>query len=170
VRVAEQKIIGKDESHLKITVDSPALPRGIKGVGWRWAEYYPLPDRLDIAYKLRENKWQGKTNIEIELVSARIPVEVNDLPPPTATKSARAKKSNNPATQSFNFQDREYQCLLANTGQELKIWNADGQILTATKGQKKGTLVSPSGQTKEINVTEPHFFQLIKAAMVRIDS
>jgi single-stranded-DNA-specific exonuclease len=170
VRVAEQKIIGKDESHLKITVDSPALPKGIKGVGWRWAEYYPLPDRLDIAYKLRENKWQGKTNIEIELVSARLPVQVTDLSLPNQTKSPRAKKSSELDTRSFSFQEREYQCLLANTGQELKIWNADGQVLTAMKGQKKGTLASPSGQVKEINVTEPHFFQLIKAAMIKIDS
>jgi single-stranded-DNA-specific exonuclease len=171
VRVAEQKIIGKDESHLKVIVDSPALPSGIKGVGWRWAEYYPLPDRLDIAYKLRENKWQGKTNIEIELVSARIPVEVNDLLPPKVTKLPTAKKSSTikPATQSFSFQEREYQCLLADTGKELKIWNADGQVLTAMKGQKTGTLTSPSGQLQEINVTEPHFFQLIKAAMAKVD-
>jgi single-stranded-DNA-specific exonuclease len=172
IRVAEQRIIGKDKSHLKIVVDSPALPTGIKGVGWRWAEYYPLPDRLDIAYKLRENKWQGKTNVEIELVSVRIPVETKNLLSSIQTKSPKmtVPQSIKPATQSFSFQDREYQCLLANTGQELKIWNADGQILTAMKGQKTGILVSPSGQLREINVTEPHFFQLIKAAMARVDS
>jgi single-stranded-DNA-specific exonuclease len=164
VRIAEQRIIGKDESHLKITIDSPDFPRSIKGVGWRWAEYYPLPDRVDIAYKLRENKWNGQSNIEIELVSAR-------LPKVPAAQSLQVKPSveNNAVTaHRFDFQEREYHCEMATDGLALKIWNASGHTLTAIKGQKQAILAVSAQEVKEVSVTEPYFFQLIKAAMQEV--
>jgi single-stranded-DNA-specific exonuclease len=163
VRIAEQRIIGKDESHLKITIDSPDLPRGIKGVGWRWAEYYPLPDRLDIAYKLRENKWKGQSNIEIELVSARA-VNTSESRSP----KVQSELSNTVVPCSFSFQEREYQCELAPDGQALKIWNNSGHTLTAIKGQKTATLATPTQGLKEVSVKEPYFFQLIKTAMANV--
>jgi single-stranded-DNA-specific exonuclease len=163
VRIAEQRIIGKDESHLKITIDSPDFPRGIKGVGWRWAEYYPLPDRLDIAYKLRENKWKGQSNIEIELVSARA-VNTSESRSP----KVQSELSNTVVPCSFSFQEREYQCELAPDGQALKIWNNSGHTLTAIKGQKTATLVTPTQGLKEVSVKEPYFFQLIKTAMANV--
>jgi single-stranded-DNA-specific exonuclease len=163
VRIAEQRIIGKDESHLKITIDSPDFPRGIKGVGWRWAEYYPLPDRLDIAYKLRENKWKGQSNIEIELVSARA-VNTSESRSP----KVQSELSNTVVPCSFSFQEREYQCELAPDGQSLKIWNNSGHTLTAIKGRKTATLATPTQGLKEVSVKEPYFFQLIKTAMANV--
>ena len=44
-----------------------------KAIAWRWKEYCPLPPRLDIAYKLKENHWQGNTSIELEIVGVRSP-------------------------------------------------------------------------------------------------
>jgi single-stranded-DNA-specific exonuclease len=148
VRVAEQRTIGKDSSHLKLTVATSDFPQGIKGVAWRWADYYPLPDRLDIAYKLRENKWQGRSTIEIELVSARLPEQ---------------------APGGFRYENRDYSCELVAGGQELAIVNEAGAILIVQKGQKVAKLVAVDGREKAIDVTEPFFFQLVKAAQRSLD-
>jgi single-stranded-DNA-specific exonuclease len=142
VRIAEQRAIGKDASHLKLTVSSDDLPQGIKGVGWRWAEYLPLPDRLDIAYKLRENKWNGRVNIEIELISARLPGVM----------------------QLFSYENRAYSCQVSIDGLQLSICNEAGATLTIEKGQKTGQLAAADGSQKSINVTEPFFFELVKTA------
>jgi single-stranded-DNA-specific exonuclease len=146
VQIIEQRAIGKDESHLKLTIASRDLPQGIKAVGWRWAEYLPLPDRLDIAYKLRENRWNGRVSIEIELVSARLP---------------RMKAV---AAGSFQYQNRDYNCQLSTDGLQLSIVNEAGAVLSVEKGQKVGNLVSIDGACKRIDVTEPFFFALVKNA------
>ena len=75
VRVVEQKVIGKTNAHLKLTVTQTAKgaidPVVMKAIAWRWGEYYPLPRELDIAYKLRLNEWKGQRNVELELVGVR---------------------------------------------------------------------------------------------------
>jgi single-stranded-DNA-specific exonuclease len=43
----------------------------IKAIAWRWGEYCPIPDRVDIAYKLRANQWQDTTSVELEIVGIR---------------------------------------------------------------------------------------------------
>ncbi|MDI9637803.1 single-stranded-DNA-specific exonuclease RecJ [Oscillatoria amoena NRMC-F 0135] len=73
VRILEQKVVGKN--HLKVTFaqDRREQLKILNAIAWRWGQYYPLPTRLDIAYRLRENTWNGNTNVELELVGARIP-------------------------------------------------------------------------------------------------
>ena len=71
VRVLDQKIVGK--SHIKLTLIQDKPPFSIKAIAWRWSEFFPLPQRVDIAYKLRENTWNGNTSIELELLSVRLP-------------------------------------------------------------------------------------------------
>ena len=83
VAVVEQKVIGKTGAHLKLTVAHPS-PTGeqrvMKAIAWRWGTYYPLPRALDIAYKIRLNEWQGRRNVELELVGVRpaLPVSAED--------------------------------------------------------------------------------------------
>lgn len=76
VNVVEQRIIGKDRKHLKLTLahTDPATGQvtSIKAVAWRWAEYHPLPHQLDIAYKIRLNEWQGRQSVELELVGVKL--------------------------------------------------------------------------------------------------
>lgn len=73
VRVLEQKTVGRQRDHLKLVVtqgnDTPTL----KAIAWRWGEYCPLPDYLDIAYRLRLNEWQGKRSVELEIIGVRPP-------------------------------------------------------------------------------------------------
>jgi single-stranded-DNA-specific exonuclease len=131
-----------------------------------------LPDRLDVAYKLRENTWRGNTTIEMELVSTRLPAPATD----TAAEGTDVPLTNLSKAQithsvtDFSFKNRSYQCSLSAAGQMLEIVNADGQTLTVTKGQKIGWLEMADRSKKQVNVTEPYFYQLIKAAMQNLSS
>ncbi|WP_370588130.1 single-stranded-DNA-specific exonuclease RecJ [Trichocoleus sp. FACHB-591] len=168
VRVVEQRLIGKDQAHLKVTlsqdvsqVDTPlaaiAQPR-IQALAWRWGEYYPLPNRVDIAYKLRVNEWQGNQTVELELVGVRLPSSENALRSPATVATQQAK---------FDYSDRQYTCGLyeQQKGKELRITNSEGQQLVIQKGQKLGWLLKPGAEAKPVDVSQPFFYQLIKTAL-----
>jgi single-stranded-DNA-specific exonuclease len=143
VRVIDQKIIGK--GHLKFTVTTPDFPKGIKAIAWRFGDYYPLPQNLDIAYKLKENKWRDSHTIELEIVSVRLPL--------------RAKNCN------FNYQERDYTCSVSTNGDRLSISNDRGRTILLNKGQKIAQSIDVSGSIETIDITQAHYFQLIKTAM-----
>ena len=74
VKVLDQRIVG--QSHLKVTLSQDIQTQEGGGtvftaIAWRWAEYFPLPQRIDVAYRLRENTWNGKTALELELMGVR---------------------------------------------------------------------------------------------------
>ncbi|MBC6480093.1 MAG: single-stranded-DNA-specific exonuclease RecJ [Hormoscilla sp. GM7CHS1pb] len=77
VRVFKQKIVGK--SHLKLTLGQETgsgtkmETRIREAIAWRWGEYFPLPAQVDIAYKLRENNYNGNRSVELELIGVRLP-------------------------------------------------------------------------------------------------
>jgi single-stranded-DNA-specific exonuclease len=84
VRILEQKLLGKGHIKLKLTQDLapnlflnpsdaifPTKEIEFTAIAWRWREFFPLPPKLDLAYKLRLNTWQGQSNLELELVGAR---------------------------------------------------------------------------------------------------
>jgi single-stranded DNA-specific DHH superfamily exonuclease len=72
VQVVEQQTIGRDQSHLKLTLTQGNQPlKSIKAIAWRWGDYYPLPRMIDIAYRLRLNEWNGTKSVEMELVGVR---------------------------------------------------------------------------------------------------
>ena len=41
----------------------------VRAIGWDFQKYLPLPSEVDIAYKLKENLWDGKVTIELNLES-----------------------------------------------------------------------------------------------------
>ncbi|HEY9607408.1 MAG TPA: single-stranded-DNA-specific exonuclease RecJ [Allocoleopsis sp.] len=153
VRVLEQKSVGK--GHLKLTLAQDN--QTVKAVAWRWGEYSPLPVQVDIAYKLRENTWNGNTSIELELVGIRLPAS-------PLTSTAMPKKA------EFYFNERRYLCSLVETRQgasvlnELRIKNPEGKVLAVQKGQRIGLLGVNREEAKEVDVTQPRYYQLIKAA------
>lgn len=109
---------------------------------------FPLPKRVDIAYKLKENNWNGETNIEIEIIGIRLPLlETNSKPV------------------MFEYQGKKYWCNFSSINNELKIKNEQGKVLAVTKGQRKGLLGTNRETAKEVDITQPHYYQLIKAAM-----
>jgi len=70
VRVISQQTRGKDKvKHLSLELDTGNGK--IKAIAWRWGEYCPVPNYIDIAYKLRANQWQDTTSVELEVVGIR---------------------------------------------------------------------------------------------------
>ncbi|GBO56877.1 single-stranded-DNA-specific exonuclease RecJ [Pseudanabaena sp. lw0831] len=70
VRVLSQQTRGRDKvKHLSLELDTGNGK--IKAIAWRWGEYCPVPDYVDIAYKLRANQWQDTTSVELEIVGIR---------------------------------------------------------------------------------------------------
>lgn len=144
VQICEQRVIGK--GHLKVTVQDDSLMHGQKfqAIAWRWGDYYPLPDRLDIAYRLRLNEWNGEISLELELVGARSPGNV---------------------ITSFTYNDRAYTCNMYRSGKELRIHNGDGRVLIVYQGQKTGRLSKGLQIPLEVDVSKPPYFHIIKAAL-----
>ncbi|PZO43385.1 MAG: hypothetical protein DCF19_05425 [Pseudanabaena frigida] len=71
VRVLSQQTRGKDKvKHLSLSLDNGNGEK-LKAIAWRWGEYCPVPDYIDIAYKLRANQWQDTTSVELEVVGIR---------------------------------------------------------------------------------------------------
>jgi single-stranded-DNA-specific exonuclease len=170
VKVVEQKIVGK--GHLKLTLNQdnqPATsgrtslsdsklqaPASVKitAVAWRWGEYFPLPQRVDVAYKLRENTWNGNTSVELELVGIRLPASPLSL-------SNKAE---------FYHNERRYTCSLVESLNELRIRNPEGKVLAIQKGQRIGLLGVRREEAKQVDVTQPPYYQLIKAATRALDA
>ena len=163
VRVVEQKAIGKMQSHLKLTLQEVNSPTQIKALAWRWGEYCPLPECLDIAYKLKENHWQGNTNIELELVGVRLP----QAQPGKITALNKRIKHNNVQKAVFTYSGRIYVC--SKTSRELRIRNDRGRVLAVSQGDRTGLLGKSRDEAKQVNVTKAPYFQLIKAALRAIE-
>lgn len=154
VRVLEQQGIGKD--HAKFSLAQDGSGKILKAIAWRWREYLPLPYRIDIAYKLRENTWNGKTAIELELVGVRLP---NLSPTVHAQKATK-----------FQHQEQTYDCSLWDTLSELRIQDAQGRVLIVQKGQRQGLWGLHREQSVTVDVTQPPYYQLVKAAVKALET
>ncbi len=214
VTIAEQSKVGKDGLKLRLQQDTLAGMRDLKAIAWGWAEYCPLPSPLDVAFKLRENEWNGKVSVELELLGVRItdktrsinldrqldcadrveetstPLDTSPPPiltPPSAPPAPSPAQSTTPPIQtsppaapaspkrlkhtSFRHESRTYNCGLyaGDRGRELRIRNDRGQVLSVVKGSKTGLLGTSRDDAKEVVVSQPHFFSLIKAAMAALE-
>ncbi|MGK7871977.1 MAG: single-stranded-DNA-specific exonuclease RecJ [Xenococcaceae cyanobacterium] len=149
VRVLKQEVVGKNKNHLKLTLAQDDGGCGkIKAIAWRWGEYFPLPTRLDVAYKLKENDWNGKISIELEVVGVRL-----------STSASATKKA------AFEYNGRAYTCSLWESLNELRIRNDRGKVLAVSRGQRTGLLGTSRENAQEVDVTQPPYYQLIKAAL-----
>ncbi|MGD1918382.1 MAG: DHH family phosphoesterase, partial [Pleurocapsa sp.] len=164
VRVVEQRAIGKTKEHLKLSLQEANSDIQIKALAWRWGEYCPLPEYLDLAYKLQENHWQGNTSIELELVGVRLPKTPlnNNIEP-----ISKPLKNSNVQKAVFTYNSRIYYC--SKGIRELRIRNDKGNILAVNQGNRTGLLGKSRDEAKEVNVTKEPYFQLIKAALKAIE-
>ncbi|KAM3097205.1 single-stranded-DNA-specific exonuclease RecJ [Phormidesmis sp. 146-35] len=157
VRISDQKLIGK--GHLKMMVSQEDLDaevlmpsQKLTAIAWRWGEYYPLPKYLDIAYRVRTNEWNDEVSVQLEVVGVRLP----------SAKSAV----------EFSYSQRHYTCTLLERGdtKELRIRNFKGEILSIQKGQRIGTLGKTQQAAKQVDVSQPQYYHLIKAALQALES
>ena len=68
VRVLSQKLTRSGE-HLQLTMVHEGIT--LKAIAWRWHQFFPLPPVIDVAFQLKENEWQGKKSIQLEVVGVR---------------------------------------------------------------------------------------------------
>jgi single-stranded-DNA-specific exonuclease len=215
VTIAEQSKVGKDGLKLQLQQETLSGMRDLKAIAWGWAEYCPLPSPLDVAFKLRENEWNGKVSVELELLGVRltdqtqsmtfdrtddadradraetIPTPITPSTPPIPTPPTTDLDPDPDPSQSipppqtppvptppkrlkhtsFRHESRTYNCGLyaGDQGRELRIRNDRGQVLSVVKGSKTGLLGTSRDDAKEVVVSQPHFFGLIKAAMAALE-
>ncbi len=70
VKIKQQRITS-DGKHIQLVVADETGEK--KAIAWRWHPYFPLPPVVDIAYKIKEDEWQGDNSIQLELVGVRLP-------------------------------------------------------------------------------------------------
>ena len=156
VQVVEQQIIGK--GHIKLTVSTDGITK-IKVIAWRWRDYYPLPPRIDIAYKLRENTWNGNTAIELELVGVRVAI-------PQVCFSPLA-----PHSAKFDYKQRHYTCgfFPTNSLLELRIKNDVGKVLAIQSGQNTGLVGTKRENATSVDLSQPKIYNLVCAALKALE-
>ncbi|MEH2262923.1 single-stranded-DNA-specific exonuclease RecJ [Nostoc sp.] len=157
VQVVEQKIVGK--GHIKLTIAQTIDDREyrIKAIAWRWGDYFRLPARVDVAYKLRENYFNGNTSIELELIGVRLPIQLQQFfaSPPV------------PSSTTFEYNQRQYTCGFYKNGigAELRIKNPEGKVLVMQPGHIIGLLGINRQNAKEVDISQPQYDSIIQAAL-----
>jgi len=165
VHIVEQRAIGKSRSHLKLTLQEAETKTQIKALAWRWGEYCPLPECLDIAYKLQENHWQGNTSLELEIVGVKRPQTLSKKKVKTLEITTQ---KNSVQKAVFTHNGRTYVC--SKTIQELRIRNDLGNVLAVNQGKRTGLLGKSRDEARQVNVTKAPYFHLIKTALEAINS
>lgn len=71
VEVISHRVVGKDQTHLQVEVGTGYM-RSLKGIGFgqgAWAAN--MPDRLDIAYSVSVNEWNGRRSLQLNIQDMR---------------------------------------------------------------------------------------------------
>ncbi|MBD2193898.1 MULTISPECIES: single-stranded-DNA-specific exonuclease RecJ [Calothrix] len=157
VQVVEQQIVGKGHIKLTLAQTIDGQQYKIKAIAWRWRDYYPLPPRVDIAYKLRENNFNGNTTIEMELIGLRLTTQSHLF----GTSSPRPLKT------TFEYKQRQYSCGIFHPGSlpELRIKNPEGKVLVMQPGHTIGLLGNSREDAQEIDICQPQYDNIIQAAL-----
>lgn len=181
VRLLEQRPIGKTRDHLKLrVVDSSDTALNV--LAWRWGDYCPLPEQLDIAYKLRVNDWNGNRTVELELVGVRLPTTSPASPQPaqpTAPASSQPDRAMDsrgqqmtslprPPGVDFSYSKRCYNVHIktnaTDDSRQLIIHNPEGQILIVALPQRQGFLGIPGQPLQPIDPEDNRYCDLIRTA------
>lgn len=159
VQVIDQKIVKNEHLKLTLAQDIGNQRTTIKAIAWRWSQYYPLPPKIDIAYRLQENVWNGNTTIELELLGVR-----NSTESPSQSPIALVKAE-------FYHNQKCYTCGLYPNDSltELRIRNAEGKVLAIPLGKTTGLLGKSREDAKEINILQPPFSTLVEAAQIALE-
>ncbi len=182
VTIKEQKVIGKDQCHLKLTLtQGDGYP--LTAIAWRWGHHYPLPSPLDVAYRLTVNEWQGQRSLQLELLGVRVTTPTADAsgvkdssPDQNSERSPRplrAKGASPTLGVPFQHQGRAYRVEPPAgdpaTGTILYIHNSDGQTLRVQLPQRQGLLTAPSQPPRPVDLREPFYLDLLQTAIATLE-
>lgn len=171
VQVIEQQIVGKGHIKLTLVQTIDDQQSKIKAIAWRWRDYFPLPPRVDIAYKLRENHFNGNTTIELELLGVRLPKDhlgEESINPRRLTPSDLFSGSSPSSSRtSFQYKQRHYTCGIYRNDAlpELRIKNPEGKVLVMHPGRTIGLLGNNREDAIEVDISQPQYNQIIQAAL-----
>ena len=182
LRVIDQQTIGR--GHLKLTLRQEQLNCQIKAIAWRWGEFLPLPDRVDVAYRLRLNEWNGQQSIELELVGVRPAAtpELDDQTLESQENQLQASPMPDPQLSipdppvaieaEFAYSQRKYCCNIAVTalGKELRIRNSEGIWLFVGPQEKQGRLGKTPEAAQAVDLSQLHYSNLIRAALNALEA
>lgn len=196
LQVVDQQVIGRQRDHLKLELREVSSNTTIKAIAWRWGEYYPLPAAIDVAYKLKQNEWQGVTSLELELVGVR-PAPSIPQPPnlPRGGQQAQTdqEKTTDPASSplpsppfsdrpipsvqaapsgiAFTYSQRPYwvTAMPTSADSQLIISNSEGQNLEVNLTRGQAALCLPGQAPRPINLGEPHYINLIQAGQTALE-
>ena len=68
------KTIGKDNSHLKLTIKNSQSRRQLNGIGFGFGHLHPKISSgvpFDVAFSIEENEWNGQVNLQINVKDIR---------------------------------------------------------------------------------------------------
>lgn len=74
LRVADVRVMGKDNQHLKITLRDPARLGSASAVAWRrreWLSFLETKPLIDVVYQLEKNEWQGSYAVQMNIKDIR---------------------------------------------------------------------------------------------------
>ena len=162
VQVVEQEIVGKVHLKLMLAQTINHQRYKIKAIAWRWRDYFPLPSRVDIAYKLRENHFNGNTTIELELLGTRFPTQSHLFFASQLT----------PLKTTFKYNQRQYTCGIYQNDSlpELRIKNPEGKVLVVQPEQTHGLLGTNREEAKVIDVSQAPYDSIIQSALQALES
>jgi single-stranded-DNA-specific exonuclease len=134
---------------------------------------------VDLAYRLRLNEWNGKQSVELEVIGIRAAspsvdrqkaTALNDQESDSKDSSTEALWTTQPI--AFHYGDRQYWSSMSCHGdeKELRIRNPEGKVLAIQPSQKKGVVGDSRDSAEAIDFFEPHYFNLIQAAMEALRS
>ncbi|MCP9914942.1 single-stranded-DNA-specific exonuclease RecJ [Cyanobium sp. ATX 6F1] len=66
-RVLEQRLLRG--GHLQLTLEQGESR--LRAIAWRWQGQGPLPEQVDVAFRLRLDRWQGQERLQLELAGVR---------------------------------------------------------------------------------------------------
>jgi len=169
VKVLEQQTVGKEHIRLTVVETIGKHQCQLKAIAWRWRNYLPLAPYLNIAYKLRENTFNGDHSIELELLGINIP-----------ETSVSHDNPNRKNTIYFNYQQRFYTCGVYKHGDisELRIKNTGGKILAVqldspllnNPRNSIGLLGSNRQEAQEVDISQPPYKSIIRAALMALSN
>jgi single-stranded-DNA-specific exonuclease len=168
VRIIEQE---NCKGHLKCTLQQifDGQVYQIKGMAWRWGEFVPFPNLVDLVYKIKENNWQGHQSIEVEIIGLRpTKVKENQSNSQGITKQNQTSLSQIRKAQ-FEYKGKQYDCSLWESLNELRIRNQQGKVLAVKRGEKTGLLGFNRENALVVDVTQLHYFALIKTAIAALE-
>ena len=168
LRVLEQSPIGVEQQHLKLVLSPLGDPRSFKALFWQGGRFFPLSSPVDVAFRLRQNTWQGSTNLELEVVGVRSSEagDFRELDQPQPIPPAIATPPETQGNAHFTHNDRLYHCAWAwtNNTWELRIRNDRSQVLAVPLGATEGLLGNDRASAKKVDIREPKFAILMELA------